>query len=792
MSGQSTYTKSYRSYPMLPFDINDRPRSHSSPQASMYIQDQIPNNPQTMPNVTSPMPPYDRQQFNIQMLPTNPTAPMYNHWNNPPRERTRKDRACDLCRRKKIRYTESTEPSLFFINQNICKGCLLSRIHVDRCNYNQLDPDKPCTSCENYKKMCTFNEAGKKRGPPKGYVEKLESRLKRMEDLLMNMAENGDESSDSIKSLLKGKGAQSQDTEQASSDESDQDTSSDAQADNKRKNSEEYGENEDRWRKRRDVSYSPSQDSQPFSQQSTSPLQKSVVPSGHYDTQTSPCSTDSDMPTYKQAFMGSSSGVYLLGKVFEMTGRDPKELYRESLNSLENHKDDLMVSIVDTGLLKEDFAFPHGNNFVPWKLPPKEVIDHLLHIYFTKMNIIIPIVDEDTFYDTYRNNPDSICMVLLASLCRSASRIMDENTPSARKHHITRTYLYESLTSQIKEKFELDLMEPKIETIQILLLGACNSTKWGADGVDWIAMSMAIKLAQELGLHRSRSVDGATKETIAFYKRLWWSSYIIDRWICASLGRPLMISDADCDIDLPEIEPDTQEPLASSKYAVFYHLVKLSGILGDILRTLCSPRARLMNHNEEIYNQSRINIEGMLEKWEQTLPSSLRITENEFEMIRKKEITEELMEKLDAGSGQLYLAYCTVHLQAKRPFLLPEAGIKKNKGMLDSCMEYMEKSIAIMDGINVETFIQFGWAISSFSLAQVYTFVLFSHQNDDKKNAELTNRQSYVLMYMYKRLEAYITEPSIIPVFELLYKTLNESSTTETNPNSNMLHAFHG
>ncbi|KAL0084857.1 Zn(2)-C6 fungal-specific transcription factor [Phycomyces blakesleeanus] len=743
------------------------PRSQSSPQSSMYHGHDLTacNNLPTMPHVTNPMTrPQDSQQFVIQMLPTNATAQhVYDQLNSIPKERTRKDRACDLCRRKKI-----------------------------RCNYSQLTPNKPCSSCDNYKKMCTFNEAGKKRGPPKGYVEKLESRLKRMEDLLMNMSDNGNESSDSIKALLKGKEVDiSEDIEQAYSDESDTDIQTNESANTKRKNSEESENSEDQWRKRREITYSPAQNPQTTSNQSVSPsLHKSAAPSPrNCGAQNSPYSTDSENPGYNDSFMGSSSGVYLLGKLFEMTGRNMKDLTHDIAKPLDNHEDDLIISISKTGIFKEDlFNFPHGNDSVPWRLPPKEVIDHLVDIYFTQMNIFVPIVDEESFYDTYRNDFDSQSMVLLAAICRSSCRIMDENNPSARKNYITRVQLYDSLTEQIKEKFDLDLIQPRIETIQILLLGACNATKWSADGVDWIAMSMAIKLAQELGLHRSRSTCGATKETIKFYKRLWWSAYVIDRWICGCLGRPLMISDADCDVDLPEIDSETEEPLPSNKYITFFYLVKLSEILSDVLRTLCSPRARIVNHNEEIYNQARVNIERMLKEWEQTLPSNLKITEEEFDMIRRKELSPELAQKINSGSGQLYLGYCAVNLQVKRPFLLPDSKLKKNEKILSGCMKYMERAIEILDVIDVQTFLQFGWSISSFVLAQVYTFVLFSHQNNDKTTAELANRQLFILSYMYKRLEAYITEPSMMPVLELMCKTVNESYTTSNNnKNTTML-----
>jgi hypothetical protein len=44
--------------------------------------------------------------------------------------------------------------------------------------------DGKCTNCITYSYECTYVEIAKKRGPPKGYVESLENRLEKMENLL--------------------------------------------------------------------------------------------------------------------------------------------------------------------------------------------------------------------------------------------------------------------------------------------------------------------------------------------------------------------------------------------------------------------------------------------------------------------------------------------------------------------------------------------------------------------------------------------------------------------------------
>ncbi|OAD73453.1 fungal-specific transcription factor, partial [Phycomyces blakesleeanus NRRL 1555(-)] len=71
-------------------------------------------------------------------------------------------------------------------------------------------------------------------------------------------------------------------------------------------------------------------------------------------------------------------------------------------------------------------------------------------------------------------------------------------------------------------------------------------------------------------------------------KRLWYSVYVTDRWCCAVMGRPLAIADSDCDIDLPRLYGSTDERKNKMDYVLFVNFVKLSGILGEVLRRIYS------------------------------------------------------------------------------------------------------------------------------------------------------------------------------------------------------------
>ncbi|CAJ0885110.1 2797_t:CDS:2 [Entrophospora sp. SA101] len=77
----------------------------------------------------------------------------------PSSKRQRVSKACDSCRRKKVK----------------CDGI-----------------QSVCGNCKAFNLECTYNDTTKKRGPPKGYIEAIETRLHKMESLLGGLVHSND------------------------------------------------------------------------------------------------------------------------------------------------------------------------------------------------------------------------------------------------------------------------------------------------------------------------------------------------------------------------------------------------------------------------------------------------------------------------------------------------------------------------------------------------------------------------------------------------------------------------
>ncbi|KAI5480235.1 hypothetical protein MNV49_001566 [Pseudohyphozyma bogoriensis] len=81
--------------------------------------------------------------------------------------RRRSSKACDNCRKSKCKCTRVIDPAT-----------------------NQ--PIGPCDNCRATNSECKFEGTTRKRGPPKGYIEAIESRLHRMEALLGGLLQSDD------------------------------------------------------------------------------------------------------------------------------------------------------------------------------------------------------------------------------------------------------------------------------------------------------------------------------------------------------------------------------------------------------------------------------------------------------------------------------------------------------------------------------------------------------------------------------------------------------------------------
>ncbi|KAF9933996.1 Transcriptional activator of fatty acid utilization [Linnemannia zychae] len=223
-------------------------------------------------------------------------------------------------------------------------------------------------------------------------------------------------------------------------------------------------------------------------------------------------------------------------------------------------------------------------------MPSVDVIDHLLDIHFRTIHPVLPFLHLQTISDQVHHN-ESPPPHLLFAILGLASRFSDNPTfrvPQAGSERPPCTIFYERAKHFIKDEYD----NSQIATIQAFLLMAIQQMGFCESQRAWLYVGMATRMAQGMGLNKEPSEQEQSRNRLQceLRKRTWWSIYVIERFICAGLGRPLTITHKDCETGFPQFEDDdsttsTNIPASARTglIANFVRLITLSKIQGNIL-----------------------------------------------------------------------------------------------------------------------------------------------------------------------------------------------------------------
>ncbi|KAF9477542.1 hypothetical protein BDN70DRAFT_934111 [Pholiota conissans] len=228
----------------------------------------------------------------------------------------------------------------------------------------------------------------------------------------------------------------------------------------------------------------------------------------------------------------------------------------------------------------------------------RDVIENLLNAYFADVAPILPIVTEAEFLATPNPAP-----VLVYSMCLVA----------AARREVPQK-VFDSIRFAVNSviKGEDVLSTASIVNVQALLIlcmtGDCHSQYVpNALSALWIRLGSAIRMAQDLGLHRAESV----KQSIELRRRLWGACLICDRWTSIAYGHPYMIDVQDCDARLPSSGDPTD--------LYMDELVRLSIILGRVQKTIYSPSGLTFITDDQLYE-----LLNDMQQWQEGLPEHLK------------------------------------------------------------------------------------------------------------------------------------------------------------------------
>lgn len=533
----------------------------------------------------------------------------------PSSKKRKVQRACDICRRKKV-----------------------------RCDGGQM-PGKRCSNCVTYNLECTYIEAAKKRGPPKGYVESLENRLAKMEKLLQTLCPDADFSKELGGTFDKESWYKDRMSGNLGTMGGDQSQGTPGGAECLTPSVEE------------DLH---SSDDEFATISVTDELRRLSIDRGN------------------TRFFGKSSGVVLI-----QTAMDMKKEFHSPPGTKSPNKPD---GGTQQHLNKLPSRRPEFWHFEPWVIPKLEdpephyqfpdpdLLASLVVLYFENMNSFLPLLHRPMFEKSLagglhlRDDGFGAVVLLVTAVGARFSDDPRVALPGTDAMHSAGWAWFNQVQMVRRSLFS----PPSLYDLQIYCLSALFLQGSSAPQSCWTIIGIGIRLVQDVGAHRRKVYGTSLTTEDELWKRAFWVLVALDRSASSGLGRPCALQDEDFDLDLPAdcddeywSTPDLkdafkQPPGKPSKMSYFIAYLKLSQILAFALRTIYSinkSKALLGFVGQQWEQHIVAELDSALNKWVDSVPDHLRWDPHREDTVFFRQ------------SAILYANYYHLQILVHRPFI---------------------------------------------------------------------------------------------------------------------------
>jgi len=183
------------------------------------------------------------------------------------------------------------------------------------------------------------------------------------------------------------------------------------------------------------------------------------------------------------------------------------------------------------------------------EIPRKDILDHLIQLFFDSVYYQFPIIHPETFMTQYREG--KVSPNLLNAICAGVARFSDHPDVVTTPAFLAGEPFATNVRACVIDSIDI----PTVSNVQALLFLGMYEYGAARGPRAWMFGGMAIRMAQELGLNREDSSpvfylqgDWVMRET---RRRTFWACFIMDVLASSSSGRPRMIDERDCEVLLP-------------------------------------------------------------------------------------------------------------------------------------------------------------------------------------------------------------------------------------------------
>lgn len=309
------------------------------------------------------------------------------------------------------------------------------------------------------------------------------------------------------------------------------------------------------------------------------------------------------------------------------------------------------------------------------QMPDATVQRHLLDLYFTYVHPSFPVIHKEAFFDAFGDTEASrtgetpeaalddgagcrhhsppfsrkqrtVPPLLLSAMFAIAARCEDDMNnsmvPAPPTDPSTMWVAGDDYFNNAKKILDENYATSRPSTCQALLLMGYREIGIGAMAGAWTFIGMAIRMAHDLGMHRSadkwaRADLGGKlfgERELNERKRIWYTCVIMDKYVSTYIGRPLMIFDQDfdtlmldekdpeewkpCEYRLSSLDGKMTSPIPGRIISCFNASATLSSILGKIVQDIYAVRPQVSRH------AVLQKLEALLDRWYIELPEYLR------------------------------------------------------------------------------------------------------------------------------------------------------------------------
>ncbi|RGB36295.1 fungal-specific transcription factor domain-containing protein [Rhizophagus diaphanus] len=210
------------------------------------------------------------------------------------------------------------------------------------------------------------------------------------------------------------------------------------------------------------------------------------------------------------------------------------------------------------------------------ELPPKDLFDHLIQLYLTHGYASRgPIIHKPTFIKQLRDKNNQPSLLLLNSIFAVASFFSDDrrtrtdpNNPATCGDIFWNRSL--TLIDDFMDRARLSTVQALLFLIQFCVKSSQNSTRI------WMLIGMTMRMSIDLGLNRDCSKWDISKVEKAIRTRVFWAAMNAEIIVCASFGKPLPVYDYNTKFPY-EIDDDGEDAQDVANHMHFSKLMKIYG-----------------------------------------------------------------------------------------------------------------------------------------------------------------------------------------------------------------------